>query len=65
MAKLGFDLCDLDLWNSTLTFCTDITFVNGNNSWKISWLYDDGNMVRKVWRTDGRTEPFIVLVDRS
>ena len=25
--KLGFDLCDLDLWPLTLTFCMDITFV--------------------------------------
>ena len=31
---LGFDLCDLDLWPLTLTFCMDITFVNGNHSWK-------------------------------
>ena len=29
MAKLGFDLCDLDLWPLTLTFCMDVTFVNG------------------------------------
>ena len=29
-----FDLCDLDLWPLTLTFCMDITFVYGNNSWK-------------------------------
>ena len=36
--KLGFDLCDLDLWPLTLTFCMDITFVNGNNSWK---FHDD------------------------
>ena len=38
MAKLGFDLCDLDLWPLTLTFCMDITPVIGNNPWKI---YDD------------------------
>ena len=31
MAKLGFDLCDLDLWSLTLTFCMDITSVIGNN----------------------------------
>ena len=31
-AKLGHDLCDLDLWPMTLTFCMDITFVIGNNS---------------------------------
>ena len=32
-AKWGYDLCDLDLWPLTLTFCIDITFVIGNNSW--------------------------------
>ena len=32
--KLGCDLCDLDLWPMTLTFCMDIIFVIGNNSWK-------------------------------
>ena len=31
--KLGCELCDLDLW--PLTFCTDITSVICNNSWKI------------------------------
>ena len=31
-AKLGYDLCDLDLWPMTLTFCMDITSVIGNNS---------------------------------
>ena len=35
MAKLGYDLCDLDLWPMILTFCMDITFVIGNNCWKI------------------------------
>ena len=37
-AKLGFDLCDIDLWPLTLTFCMDITSVHGNNSWK---FHDD------------------------
>ena len=32
--KLGCDLCDLDLWPLTLTFCMDITSVIGNNSRK-------------------------------
>ena len=35
-AKLGFDLCDLDLWPDL-----DITFVIGNNFWK---FYDDTMM---------------------
>ena len=31
--KLGFDLCDLDLWTPTfLTFYLDLTLVIGNNS---------------------------------
>ena len=34
MAKLGYDLRDLDLWPKTMTFCMDITSVIGNNSWK-------------------------------
>ena len=37
-AKWGHDLCDLDLWLLTLTSCMDITFVNGDNSWK---FHDD------------------------
>ena len=30
--KLGFDLCDLDLWPLTSTFCMELTLVIGNNS---------------------------------
>ena len=32
--KWVHNLCDLDLWPLTLTFCMDITSVNDNNSWK-------------------------------
>ena len=39
--KLGFDLCDLDLWLLTLTFRMDLTLVIGNNSWK---FHDDTMM---------------------
>ena len=39
--KLGFDLCELDLWPLTLTFCMDLTFVIGNNSRK----YHDDTMM--------------------
>ena len=35
MAKLGYDLCDLDRSPMIWTFCMDITFVIGNNSWKV------------------------------
>ena len=58
-ANLGFDLCDLDLWPLTLIFCMDITLVNGNHSWEISWWYGD----KKRWQEhcnkgvmDGRTD---------
>ena len=44
------------LWPLTLTFCMNITSVNGNDSWK----FQDDTMVgtswKKVWRTDGRTD---------
>ena len=36
--NLGCDLCDLDLWPLTLTFCMVLTLVIGDNSWK---FYDD------------------------
>ena len=32
------DLCDLDLWPPTLTFCMDLTLVPSDNSWK---FHDD------------------------
>ena len=56
-AKLGVDLCDLDLWPPTLTFCVDITFDHGNNSWK----FHDDTMMGTWWKrcdrqTDGRTD---------
>ena len=52
-AKLVVDLCDLDLWPLTLTFCMDITFDHGNNSWK----FHDETMLGTWWkRCDRRTE---------
>ena len=39
----------------TLTFCMDVTLVRDDNSWKFH-NYDDGNIVKKVWRTDRRTD---------
>ena len=55
--KLGCDLCDLDLWPLTLTFCMDITFDHGNNSWK----FHDDTMMGTWWKrcdrqTDGQTD---------
>ena len=58
-AKLGVDLCDLELWplTLTLTFCMDITSDDGNNSWK----FHDDTMMGTWWKrcdgqTDGRTD---------
>ena len=55
-AKLGYDLCGVDLWPMTLTSCMDITSVIGNNSWK----FRDDMMTGTQWKrcdkqTDGRT----------
>ena len=51
--SIGF----LSLWLWPLTFdldlCMDITFVNGNNSWK---FHDDTNILKKVWQTARSTE---------
>ena len=46
-----------DLWPLTLTFCMDITFDHGNNSWK----FHDDTMMGTWWKrcdrqTDGRTD---------
>ena len=55
--ELGCDLCDLNLWPLTLTFCMDLTLVIGNNSWK---FHDDtmmGTYSKRCDRqTDGQTE---------
>ena len=60
-AKLGYDLCDLDLW--PLTFCMDITFViiiTPENFVMIRWWEHSQKGV-----TDRRTEPFIERLGRS
>ena len=51
MVKLGCDLCDLDLWPLTLTFCMDLTLVIGNNSMLIRWWELSQKGV-----TDGQTD---------
>ena len=51
--KLGFDLCDLDLWPLSLTFCRDITLVIGNNTWK---FHDDTMMGTLSKRCHRQTE---------
>ena len=69
--SICIDLCHLDLWPLTLTFCMDITFVNGNNCQK----FEVDTMIRSLWKrcdrwtdgrmTDGRTEVFLELLDCS
>ena len=59
--KICFDLCDLDLWLLTLTFCMDITSVNGNNSCKCRVDTMTGTLWKRCdrrtdRRTDGRTD---------
>ena len=51
-AKWGRDLCDLDLWPLTLTFCMDITSVDGNDSWEFQ---DDTMRGTLSKRCDRRT----------
>ena len=73
--KLGVDLCDLDLWPLTLTFCMDVTFVIGNNSWKFHddtmmgtwWKRCHGRTDRQTdrqtdWQTDGQNQSYSCLV---
>ena len=56
-AKWGHDLCDLNLWSLTLTFCMDITSVNGNNSWKFQDDTTTGTLSKRCHRrTDERTD---------
>ena len=58
-AKLGFDLCDLDLWSLTLAFCMDIIFVIGNDSLN----FHDDTMTGILWkRCNRRTDR---LTDRQ
>ena len=45
--------CYLDLWPLTLTFCMDITLVNGNHSWK---FHDDTIRGTLSKRCDGQTD---------
>ena len=52
---LGCDLCDLDLWPLTLTFCMDITFVIGNNFMMIQWWEHSQKGVTDR-QTDRRTD---------
>ena len=59
-AKLGYDLCDLDLWPMTLTLCMDITSVIGSlitpeNFVMIRWWEHSQKCVTDR-QTDGRTD---------
>ena len=50
--KWGHDLCDLEPWPLTVTFCMDVTSVNGNKSWKFQDDMMTGTLSK---RCDGRT----------
>ena len=55
--KWGHDLCELDLWPLTWTFCMNITSVNGNNAWKFQDYTMRGTLSKRCdGRTDGRTD---------
>ena len=57
--KLGCDLCDLDLWPLTLTFCMDVTFVTPENFIMIGWWEHSQKGVtdrRTDRQTDGQTD---------
>ena len=53
-AKLGRDLCDLDLWPLTLTFCMDVTLVRGDNVTIRWWEHSQKGVTDR--QTDGRTD---------
>ena len=52
-AKWGHDICDLDLWPLTLTFCMDIAYVNSSKSWQFQ---DDTMTGTLSKRCDGQTD---------
>ena len=61
-----FDLYDLDLWPWSFAWTSLLSMIITP---KKSWWYDDGNIVKKVWRTygwtDRRAEVFLELLGRS
>ena len=44
--KICFDLCDLDLWPLTSTFCINVTSVYCDYAWK----FHDDTMVGTLWK---------------
>ena len=52
MAKLGCDLCDLDLWPLTLTFCMDLTLVIGNFMMIRWWEHSQKGVTDGTRQTD-------------
>ena len=63
--NICFDPCDLDLWPLTMTLSQDITFVNGNDSWKLRWEVRFEKGVTDARRADRRTEVFLEPLGRS
>ena len=63
-AAWGFDLCDLNLWLLTLTFCKNLTLVIRTNPeyfLMIPWLEHSEKGVTGG-QGDRRTEPFIEVL---
>ena len=60
--KICFGLCDLILWHITLTFCLDITFINGNYSWNfmmVRWLEYNEKGLSNFKKTARHAMPFV------
>ena len=62
-AKLGYDLCDLDLWPMTLTFFMDIPSVICNNSWKFCDEHSEKGVTDR--RTDRQTDSCLVAAKNN
>ena len=45
-----------DLWSWSFAWTSLPVIGNKWQEMKISWWYNDGNIVKKVWQTDGRTD---------
>ena len=58
--KLGFDLCELDLWPLTLNFCMDLTLFIANNSWK----FHDDTMMGTKWTRRSKNDNTLQALDQ-
>ena len=60
-AKLGFDLCDLDLWPWPFAWTSLLSLVITSKTFMMTWCWE----YSQKGVTDRRTEPFIKLFGRS